>query len=416
MNEMIDDVFGEEPMMTILDTKTRSLNFGVVGSGQAGSRLCALMYSLGYPAVAFNTASQDLKHIKLPEENKYLLEYGLGGAAKEMDIGFAAAEAHKDAIESLIATKLGDCHLFLLCLSLGGGSGAGSCETMIDVLAGFGKPIIVMTILPMSNDDAQTKKNALETLAKLSREVQNKKIHNLIVVDNAKIEAMYSNVSQMDFFEASNKAIVSPLDAFNTLSSLPSQVKSLDPMELSKILVDGGGLTVYGEIKVPNYEDDTAIAEAIVNNLNSGLLANGFDLKQSRYAGVIIAASKAVWDKIPSSSVNYAMSMVHDLCSTPNGIFRGIYTVDSKNDWVEVYSIFSGLGLPDSRVQQLKKETQEFASLLKNKDEGRNLTLKLDTGTDDTISAADKVKQKIAAKKSAFGSMLSNSIQDRRKK
>jgi hypothetical protein len=187
-------------------------------------------------------------------------------------------------------------------------------------------------------------------------------------------------------------------------------------MEFAKLLTDGGGLTVYGELTVPNYEDETAIAEAVINNLNSGLLASGFDLKQSKYVGVMIVANREVWSKIPSASVSYAMSMVHDLCGTPTGIFRGIYTTDMDSDVVKVYSMFSGLGLPDPRVQQLKKEAQEYAAKTKDKDVERNLTLKLDTGTEETVSAADKIKQKIATKKSAFGGLVSSSINDRRKK
>src|SRR3990172_4156877 len=113
----------------IVERKRRSLNFGVVGSGQGGSRLSEAFFNLGYSAICFNTAPQDLEHIQLPEENKYLLKYGIGGAAKEIELGRAAAEAHKDGINALVHEKLGDAQVFLFCLSLGGGSGAGSCET-----------------------------------------------------------------------------------------------------------------------------------------------------------------------------------------------------------------------------------------------------------------------------------------------
>lgn len=404
-----------EMPVKIVEKKTRSIRLGVVGSGQAGSRLAETFYNLGYDTVVFNTAPQDLEHIKLPDSHKYLLEYGLGGAAKEMEIGREAAEAHKEAINELIQDKLSSAQVHLLCLSLGGGSGAGSCETMIDVLASLGKPIIVITVLPMSSDDAQTKRNALETLAKLAKEAQAKRIHNLIVVDNAKIESIYSNVSQIDFFAISNKAIVEPIDAFNTLSSMPSASKALDPMEFSKILLDGEGLTVYGEFSVFNYEEDTALAEGVINNLNGNLLAGGFDLKQAKYVGFIVTASKNVWDKIPTSSVNYAVSMVNDMCGTPRGIFKGIYVTDSEEDSVKVYSVFSGLGLPTSRVDQLKAETVELQNKIKEKDTARNLTLQLDTGVNETVSAAQKIKDKIAAKSSSFGKFISSNIIDRRK-
>lgn len=399
----------------IVAKKERSIVLGVVGSGQAGSRLAEAFYKLGYDAVAINTAMQDLKHIELPDSNKLLLEYGLGGAAKEIEIGKAAAESHKGFIEDLVNNKLGHSQLNVLCLSLGGGSGAGSCETLVDVLSTTGKPLVVITVLPMDSEDAQTKHNALETLAKLAKAAQTKKINNLIVVDNAKIETIYQDVSQVEFYGMANKAIVEPIDIFNTLSSMPSSVKGLDPMEWGKLFTDGEGLTVYGELTVDNYSEETSIAEAVINNLNGNLLAGGFDLKQSRYVGVIIAANKDVWAKIPSSSVTYAMAMINDQCGNPKGIFKGIYTTESPENTVKIYSMFSGLGLPDSRVQQLKKEAQTHMQAAKAKDDQRNLTLTLDTGTNETVSAAQKIKEKIAAKTSAFGK-LTQGVVDRRNK
>jgi cell division GTPase FtsZ len=266
----------------------------------------------------------------------------------------------------------------------------------------------------MDTEDSQTKSNALETLSKLSKLAQSKKVNNLIVVDNAKIETIYHHVGQMDFYGVANRAIVDPIDMFNTLSSMPSSTKALDPMEWSKLFIDGEGLSVYGEFSVDNYQEDTAIAEAVINNLSGNLLAEGFDLKQSKYVGFIIAANKNVWSKIPASSVNYASSMINDLCGNPKGVFKGMYVVDAPEDTVKVYSMFSGLGLPSVRVEQLKSETKELQSKVKTKDESRNLTLHLDTGTNDTVSAAQKIKEKIAAKSSAFGKLMGGVV-DRRK-
>lgn len=398
----------------IVSKKERSIALGVIGSGQAGSRLAEAFYQLGYEAIAINTAMQDLKFIGIPDAHKLLMEYGLGGAAKEIEIGRAAAESHRGEILQMINDKLSNAQVNLLCLSLGGGSGAGSCETLVDILSASGKPLVVITVLPMDHEDAQTKTNALETLARLARMTQSKKVNNLIVVDNAKIEVLYNNISQTSFYEVANKAIVAPIDIFNTLSSMPSSVKGLDPMEWGKLFTDGEGLTVYGELTVDNFSEDTAIAEAVVNNLNGNLLAAGFDLKQSRYVGVIIAANKEVWASIPSSSITYAMAMINDQCGTPKGVYKGIYTVESPDPVVKVYSMFSGLGLPISRVDQLKKEAQEHTQNVKGKDEARNLNLQLDTGTNETVSAAQKVKDKMAAKASAFGKLVGGVV-DRRK-
>ena len=403
----------QDQKMKIVGKKERSLKFGVIGSGQGGSRLAETFYNLSYPAVCVNTAMQDLKFCNVPDSNKLLLEYTLGGASKDMDLGRAAAEANIDAIRELVSEKLSDSQVFIFCTSLGGGSGAGSAEPIISMLNDLGKPVIVIAALPMSNEDAQTKLNSLETLSRLSKLAQTKQIANLIVVDNAKIETIYSNTSQMNFYSVANKAIVEPLDVFNTLSAMPSAVKSLDPMELTKILLDSEGLTIYAEMAVEDYTNDVSVAEAVLN-LNGNLLASGFDLKQSKYVGVIFSAPESVWAKIPASSTNYAMAMVNDQCGSPQGVFKGLYTVDSNEDVVKVYSIFSGLGLPAQRVEQLKEETKELTNVAKVKNEARNLNLNLDTGKG-TVTEAEKVRQKIAAKSSTFGKFVGNNITDRRK-
>ena len=404
----------EEVPPRILEKQTRSLELGIIGSGQAGSRLSESLYTLGYKALAFNTAMQDLEHIQLPEENKIFLDYSLGGASKDQQIGNNAAEAHRDVIAAKIEDHLGDCQMFVFCTSLGGGSGGGSIDTMIDIMSLSSKPIIVITVLPMLNEDAQTKDNALKALSKLTKHVQSRKIHNLIVVDNAKIESIYSSVSSMDFYRVSNEAIVKPLDVFNTFSSKPSNVKSLDPMEFTKILIDGGGLSLYGEMTVHNYEEETSLAEAVIQNLTSGLLAEGFDLKQAKYVGCMFLANSKVWSKLPSASINYAMAMIQDHAGTPQGVFKGIYETDCPDDVVKVYSFFSGLGLPDSRVEELKAEVSTQLKELKNKEVSRDLNLNIDTGASGATTMVEKLKQEMKVKSSMFGQFTKGVVNKRR--
>jgi len=401
--QMAEKKKGEKMPPRIVDKKRKSLNLGIIGTGQAGNRLAESFFKLGYNAIAFNTAPQDLEGIDLPEDKKYLLQYGIGGAAKDVQIGHEAAEAHRDGINALIQKELEDTQVFVLCFSLGGGSGAGSFNTIVDILSETGKPIVVITVLPMSTDDALTKNNSLQTLSKLTQVAKERRVSNIIVIDNAKLEAIYSEVSHMDFFKVGNQAIVEPLDAFNHLSSVASLDKSLDPMEWAKTLTDGEGFCVYGEMTVENYEEETAIAEAVLNNLDKGLLASGFDLGQAKYAGALVVANDKVWRKIHHGSVNYAMSLIKETCSSAEGVYRGTYEVEMDRDVVKVYSIFSGLGLPDSRVQQLKKEAEAEIAKAKQQSKVRTTKLTLDTGTDQVVSKADEVRAKIAKRSSTFG-------------
>ena len=96
-NKTGDKVEKSEPVVK------RSIVMGVIGSGQAGSRISESFGKLGYTSLAINTAQQDLTHIELPEDHKLLMSHGLGGAGKELDIGYAAAEAHKEAIFKMVS-------------------------------------------------------------------------------------------------------------------------------------------------------------------------------------------------------------------------------------------------------------------------------------------------------------------------
>jgi lysozyme family protein len=76
--------------------------------------------------------------------------------------------------------------------------------------------------------------------------------------------------------------------------------------------------------------------------------------------------------------------------------------------------MFSGLGLPESRIEHLKNEAKAQIVKSEAKDEQRNLSLKLDLG-DENVSQAEKIRKAIANKKSAFGKLHSNTVIDRRK-
>jgi len=392
-----------------------SLDFGIIGCGRAGSKVAESFYQLGYKAIAINTATQDLINVDILEKDKLFLDIGIQGSAKDLQRGEYAALQYREEIYNKIKTTLNLSKVIIVCSSMGGGSGAGSLPVIIDLLQDIGKPIVVLAILPMVSEDVKAKSNSLETLGVLSKHVSNGYIHNLIVVDNARIEAIYDGVSQMEFYNVANKAIVEPLDAFNKFSMKPSNVKALDSAEFATMLLNGEGLSIYGQIIVKDYEDDTSIASAVINGLESNLLASGFDLKEARFAGFMVVANNDVWKKIPAGAINYASTMVNDVFGNPEGSYKGIYESDDEEDIVRVYSFASGLGLPKSRIDGLKDDVLTQEALIKNKDEDRKKKLTLDIGKDSVVSEVDKIKKRISSKGKGFGK-LNEMVVDRRRK
>lgn len=416
-NKMLNEKISEDKMTVMaIDQKDRSLNIGVVGVGQAGNKIAKEFYDRGYSVVLINTALQDLKLVEVPERFKLFLDSTLGGAAKDLQMGFDAAEEYQDAILGMLQENFEYNDVMMLVVSGGGGTGSGSAPKMVEIMSKLGKPVIVMYVLPMSSEDTLSKHNAITTLAKLAELSKSGLINSLFVVDNAKIESIYPGKSMAEFWKVANSSIVEPIHLFNKLSSQPSPYVSLDPMDFGKVLL-GSGCSLYGMTRVNNYlEDEGAVAAAMVNNLENGLLASDFDLSETNSAGVIIVGSKETLQKIPASHLEYGFAMVNKITKDSIRLFRGIYEVDAKDDSIYVYTIFSGLGLPKRRIDELKDDAEKHMKMLEEKEDNKD-NMTIDFGKSKTASTTDQLYNKIKQKNSPMGKLVGNKkITDLRRK
>lgn len=406
---------------TKMNTKRdRSLYFGIVGLGQAGSRVAETFYNLGYEACVFNTATQDLEHINLPLNKKIFLPFALGGAGKELENGRQAVEQNADLIlEKLKENFNENQEMIILAISGGGGTGSGGAEAILGLIATLSKPVGVIFILPMESEDALSKHNSVTTLGRLAKMASSDMITTLMVVDNSKIELIYPGLSKAEFWPVANSAIVEPLHLFNSLSSQATQYESLDPMDFGKVFTNGD-CTIYGMIEVSNYLETTAIAEAVIENLEEGLLASDFNLKETRFGGYIVTAHPETLKKLPSLNIEYASHVISETCNSPS-LVRGVYEIaDMPEGIVRVYTMFSGLGLPTSRIESLKNQASEQMAVMREKEKNRAKKMTVDYGSgNDTQTKVQEIHRIIQQKKSGFGVLTSNAgkkIVDRRKR
>jgi cell division GTPase FtsZ len=409
----------EEKDMTVMlvEQQDRSVNVGVIGVGQCGSKLAEEFYNRGYHAIVINTAMQDLKPIQIPERQKLFLDYALGGSAKDLDTGAAAAEEYSEQILGMVQDNFADSEVLMLVTSGGGGTGSGSAETMVSILSQMDKPLTVVYVLPLASEDTLAKHNSIQTLSRLSKLAKEDVVNSLVVVDNAKIGVLHPGKSMAEFWKVANETIVEPLHLFNKLSSTPSEYGSLDPMDFTRIFVGTGDCTLYGMIEIEDFLEEEAIAEAVITNMENGLLASEFDLRQTRSAGVIITASREILQQIPATNIEYGFAMVNKLCNEGTQVFRGVYEIEGQ-DTLKVYSLFSGLGLPEERVAELKAEAERHMAALKGKEDNRASNMTIDVGRTKAVSAEDQLHKKIKNKKSAMGKIKRNSkrVVDRRRK
>lgn len=407
----------EAPMPEIVTQKEVSINIGVLGVGQAGSRLAEVFHKKGYDAGVINTSSQDLKFIDMLPNQKLLLEGSLGGTGKDLDLGRDIFEASRSEVLSFAEKVLDGNDMAFLSVSGGGGTGSSSVDVMVEVLFQTEMPVGVIYVLPKATEDAQSKKNSIETLARLARMAADNMISSLVVVDNARIEAIYGGLSQSKFWETANDAIVEPIHLFNSMTAQPSKHTSLDPSDFGKI-ISAGDCSVYGVVEVEDYMEETALAEAVIESLSGNMLAEGFDLTQTRVGGVIILGSEKAISQLPAVNIDYCFHMISDKTNGAS-IYQGIYADEDVGDRIKIYSWFAGLGLPQDRIESLQKESKAQAAVMAEKEKQRASSMTLDLEEDKTASVADKIHKKISKKKSGFNKLqggVRKSIIDKRRR
>ena len=268
--------------------------------------------------------------------------------------------------------------MLFLSMSGGGGTGSSSVDTMVELCSSTGMPLGLIYVLPKATEDAQSKKNSIETLARLAKLTSEDKISCLVVADNARIEQIYGGLGQSQFWSTANNAIVEPIHLFNSLTSQASKYTSLDPSDFGKI-ISCGDCTVYGMVEVEDYMDEIGIAEAMMDSLNSNMLAEGFDLKQTRVGGVMIVGSEEVLSNLPAINIDYAFHVISEQTDGAN-IYRGVYAQEGHGNNVKIYTWFAGLGLPQDRIENLKKESEQAAATAAAKEGKRASSMNLDLG------------------------------------
>jgi cell division GTPase FtsZ len=417
LKEKMEKKSMEDNMPAVTSERDVSINLAVIGVGQAGSRIAEVFHKSGYDVGVINTSAQDLEFIDVMPNQKLLLEGSLGGTGKDLDLGREIFADSESLIEEFASEVLDGNDMVYLAISGGGGTGSSSAETLVTMLFNTGMPIGVIYVLPKATEDARSKQNSVDTLSRLAKMTASNMVSSLVVVDNARIEQIYANLSQSQFWSTSNKAIVDPLHTFNVLTSRPSRFTSLDPSDFAKI-ISCGDCSVYGVMEVSDYMEETALAEAVIGSLSANMLSEGFDLTQARVGGVIITGSKEVLEQLPAININYCFHMISEQTNGAS-IFQGVYDVESDKDSVKIYSWFAGLGLPRDRIESLRNESRAQEKIAAEKEKLRASAMNLDLGEDKVNSVADEVHRKIQKKKSGFSRLQrgsKGSIIDKRRK
>ena len=176
-------------------------------------------------------------------------------------------------------------------------------------------------------------------------------ISPLLIIDNSKIEKMYRGLTVKQFWPTVNNTISGLFHVFNVLTSNASPYTSFDPTDYAGVLRCGGVL-VMGVAKLKEFDDEQVVSQAIKANIGRTLLTD-VELSDAKVAACVAIGSKDIMENTPGlmDSLSYGFDTLSSLCPQAT-LHRGIY--EDNKDSLRLYTLISGLNIPENRLKQLK--------------------------------------------------------------
>lgn len=347
----------QEPEQEVEDEFSAAYKFAIVGVGQGGSRIAETFWKLGYRRVSvINTASQDLKSINIPEENKLLLG-STGGAGKNREKAKSIFEdSREDILDFLKNSFRGGFDRVLVCIGAGGGTGAGGGPVVVevahDLCQSFGveesdyqAKVGAIVALPTKAEGSKVRQNAKETAESLVKSCSNATLSPLVILDNERIKQIYPKLSVSKFWNTANSSICSLFHLFNKVSDQDSQYTSFDKADLDTVL--SSGIISFGAVPV-RFEGgevkETDISSAVRDNLKKNILAN-IDVSSGNVSACVVIGDKEILDETPQEYLEYGFDQLSRILGEGSTVHRGIYHTAKKG--LVVYTIIGGIEAPD---------------------------------------------------------------------
>ena len=352
----------------IQDKANGALTYAFIGAGQGGGRMVKAFYDLGYTkSLAINTAKNDLNLLDLPDNHKfYIDQYGEQGAGKDQAKAAIAFEAREQEVFNKLKSIVGESvDRIVICAGIAGGSGGGSVVPLVKLCKKYftyvgredaSERVGVIASLPTTGESASpiVARNAYNRMKQLCEMADEKKFSPLIIVDNQKIKKLYPKLTVKAFWPTINNTVAGLFHIFNILATQNSDYTSFDPQDYDSVMKSSGCM-IMGVTSVKDFDSETGVAMALKSNLETTLLADGFDLKTAQAAaGVVVGGTKIFENAVGlMDNLEHAFSTLAAI--TGNAVVhRGIYE-DPKKDKLVVYTLIGGLNAPQKRLEELTK-------------------------------------------------------------
>ncbi len=366
----------------------KALRIIFIGSGRAGGRICETLSKLGYEVIVLNTAKADITDLKIHESKKLILNFGIEGAGKDIEIGEKIFSENKKKIEEFIKSNLpSEVDFIFIVVGGGGGSGTGCLSILIEICKSLSLPLGVLYTFPLDSECSATKSNCLKGLNVLINSLNNKEINSLLLIDNSKILGRFPNLAEKIFWNKANREIIRDFNLINEIVSRNTPYEALDTMDFAKIL--SSGIISIGSSVIKHFSDEKELVYKIKNNLSDSLLVDNYDLSTATMVGIILISPSNILGKLKAADLQSALSSINELMEGAT-IYKGIYADESIVNQIHVYSIFGGLDLPKEKIESFYQEAKEG---IEKSIEKRKRTYNLDLSFDEEEKTIDPVKE-----------------------
>jgi len=352
----------------IEDKANGALTYAFIGAGQGGGRMAKAFFDLGYTkTLAINTAKNDLNLLDLPENHKFYIDHGGDqGAGKDQVKAAIAFENREQEVFNKLKSIVGESvDRIIICAGMAGGSGGGSVVPLVKLAKKYftyvgredaSERVGVIASLPTTGESASpiVATNAYNRIKQLCAMAKDKKFSPLIIVDNQKIKKLYPKLTVKAFWPTINNTVAGLFHIFNVLATQNSDYTSFDPQDYDSVMKSSGCM-IMGVTSVKDLDSETGVATALKSNLETTLLAEGFDLKTAKAAAGVVVGGTKILEETEGLMDNLEHAFSTLAAITGNAmVHRGIYEDPSK-DRLVVYTLIGGLDAPQKRLEDLTK-------------------------------------------------------------
>lgn len=356
-------VVKEVPQVEIRQQKDTSLKYFIIGIGNAGSQVAAVVNDIDKPEVRCFLINSSEKDLDDNVVNKDIPAFIIGnhrGAGRDRG---TAKEFLKDSLATLFVTNefivpLNESDIIFVIASTAGGTGSGCGPMLVNRIQRMypDKTVIFYGILPKHSESPQAQMNTLECL----KEVTNTKFPMTYMLADLHT---YENETSDIAYKKINNYIVETLKVLFGDYMNKSPYGMIDENDLLTIISETGYMAVY---HIPNLNqtdiEHRTTQSILIDEISHGSAAHIQADKHVMKMGVIINTPSSAED--PSKNSNF--EELEAYTGVPLDVFVNYaISIGSRGS---MSLIMSGCSKPMDRITECTRIADKARALFENED------------------------------------------------